>query len=338
MKLGEISVSHIEIIAKTMAKLDYDVAVIFEQYSITPTVIASPDARISIPKLLHLGHACIRLTGKPWLGLEMGRMTAPTNLGLPGLIAMAAGNLKQACSAIAHYEVLNSFNVRGQSRFYYDQNEGARDGILQFYSLSPYNEYNYFVVDSVLSGWMNVIADFVGAKGAIKKVCFEFPEPSYGDKYREFFDCEVMFNQPENQLVINADYLNKACINSCQSLYLLLKRQADSELVSAQLGLSFTEVVARVITPLLNVSTPTLVQVAELLNIAPWTIRRKLIEEGASFQKVLNDTRRDLAITYVNSSRLSLGEIAYLLGFGSPTAFQHAFKRWTGKSPGSYRR
>jgi AraC-like DNA-binding protein len=338
MKLGEISVSHIEIIAKTMAKLDYDVSEIFEKYSISPIVIASPDARISIPKLLLLGHACISLTGKPWLGLEMGSMTAPTNLGLPGLIAMAAGDLRQACSAIAHYETLNSFNVRGQSSFYCDQNEGLRDGILKFYSLSPYNEYNYFVVDSVLSGWMNVIAEFVGSKGAIKKVCFEFSEPSYGDKYREFFDCEVIFNQPTNQLVINADYLSKPCINSCQSLYLLLKRQADSELASAQLGLSFTEVVARVITPLLNVSTPTLDQVAELLNIAPWTIRRKLIEEGASFQKVLNDTRRDLAVTYVSSSRLSLGEIAYLLGFGSPTAFQHAFKRWTGKSPGSYRR
>ena len=338
MKLGEISVSYIEIIAKTMAKLDCDVVELFELYSISPAVIASPDARISIPKLLLLGHACIKLTGAPWLGLEMGRMTSATNLGVPGLIALTAGDLRQICTAIAHYEILNSFNVRGQSSYYLDQNEGPRDGILEFYSLNPYNDYNYFVVDSVLLGWVNVIKELVGSVEVVKRVCFEFPAPSYVDKYHEFFDCEVLFNQPANQLVIDAASLNKVCISSCQSLYRLLKREADSELASVQLGLSFTEKVSRSITPLLNVSTPTLDQVAEQLNIAPWTIRRNLINEGGSFQKVLNDTRCDLAISYVSSTTLSLGEIAYLLGFGSSTAFQHAFKRWTGQAPGSYRR
>ncbi|WP_052093602.1 helix-turn-helix transcriptional regulator [Colwellia psychrerythraea] len=101
--------------------------------------------------------------------------------------------------------------------------------------------------------------------------------------------------------------------------------------------MSFTEKVSRSITPLLNLSTPLLDQVAEQLNIAPWTIGRNLISEGGSFQKVLNDTRRDLAVSYVNSTTLSLGEVAYLLGFGSSTAFQYAFKRWTGQTLGSLR-
>jgi len=338
MKLGEISVSYIEIIAKTMAKFNFEVKDIFELYRVTPAVIASPDARISIPKLLLLGHACIKRTQTPWLGLEMGRMTTATNLGMPGLIAMTASNIRQVCSSIAHYEILNSFNVRGQSKFYIDQKEGARDGVLEFYSLNPYNEYNYFVVDSVLLGWLNVIENLVGSADAIKKVCFEFPAPSYANKYVEYFNCEVLFNQPANQLVINAAALEKPCLTSCQSLYFQLTRKADNELASAQLGLSFTEKVSRVITPLLNVSTPTLEQVAEQLNIAPWTIRRNLINEGSSFQKVLNDTRCDLAISYVSSTTLSVGEIAYLLGFGSSTAFQHAFKRWTGQAPGSYKR
>ncbi|MGB1262514.1 MAG: AraC family transcriptional regulator [Cognaticolwellia sp.] len=338
MKLGNISVSHLEIVAKTMAKFDCNVTELFAQYSLSPAVIASPDARISIPKLMHIGNTCISLTGKPWLGLEMGLMTSPTNLGVAGLIAMASNDLKQLCSAIADYEVLNSFNVRGQSKFYLAQKAGSSDGVLEFYSLAPYNEYNYFVVDSVLSGWMNVIKQLIGSNAVFKKVCFEFPEPNYGEKYSQHFDCEVLFNQSANKLVINAEYLSKPCLYSCQSLYQLLKRQADHEIDHIQSALTFTEKVARAITPLLNVSTPTIDQVAEQLNIAPWTMRRNLINEGGSFQKVLNETRRDLAMTYVGSTRLSLGEIAYLLGFGSTTAFQHAFKRWTGQAPGSYRR
>lgn len=338
MKLGEISTSYIEIIAKVMAKYGCDVTEIFESYSLSPTTIASPDARVSIPKLLLLGHACIKLTNRPWLGLEMGRMTQATNLGMPGVIALSAGNLQQICDSIAHYEVLNSFNVRGQSTFSITSKGAERDGVLAFYSLNPYNEYNYFVVDSVLCGWVNVIENLTGATNAIKNVCFEFPAPSYADRYSEFFNCEVLFNQPANQLVIYANSLDEPCLTSCQPLYRQLKRAADTELANVQLGLSFTEKVARVITPLLNVSTPTLEQVAAQLNIAPWTIRRNLIGEGGNFQKVLNDTRRDLAISYVSSTNLSVGEIAYLLGFGSSTAFQHAFKRWTGQAPGSYKR
>ena len=88
---------------------------------------------------------------------------------------------------------------------------------------------------------------------------------------------------------------------------------------------------------MLNGSTPTLEQVAKQLNMAPWTVRRKLIDDGSSFQQTLNKTRENLAISYVCDTALTLGEIAYLLGFGSPTAFQRAFKRWTNIAPGEFR-
>ena len=71
--------------------------------------------------------------------------------------------------------------------------------------------------------------------------------------------------------------------------------------------------------------------------MAPWTVRRKLIDDGSSYQKILNKTRKELAISYICHTSLTLGEIAYLIGFGSPTAFQRAFKRWTGIAPGQFK-
>jgi AraC-like DNA-binding protein len=71
--------------------------------------------------------------------------------------------------------------------------------------------------------------------------------------------------------------------------------------------------------------------------MASWTLRRRLQGEGVTFQQVLNETRQSLAESYVRETSLTLGEIAYVLGFGSAAAFQRAFKRWTGEAPGRFR-
>jgi len=333
MKLGDISVSYVEILRKAMLAFDSNPQLILQQFGLTDVTMASPDARISIPRFMRLGFASIQYSQKPWLGLEMGIQTSATNLGVAGLMALSASDLKAACKSICHYELLSSYNTRGQSAFYVS--EGF--GIAQFYSISPYNNFNLFVVDSVLSGWYRLIKWLTGQDDCIEAMCFEFDEPEYSQAYNEYFACEVRFSQPYNGVIIKPHALNYKILHGCASTYELLKRQADSDLEKARMGLNFSEKVARVITPLLSGSTPTLDQVAEQLNMAPWTVRRKLVAEGVTFQEVLNDTRRDLAVSYVKDTAFTLGEIAYLLGFGSPTAFQRAFKRWTGVAPGSYR-
>lgn len=332
MKLGDISVSYVEILQKTMCSLGSNPNLILQQFGLNSITLASPDARISIPRFMRLGFASIQYSKTPWLGLDMGIQTSASNLGIAGLMALSAENLKVALKSICDYELLSSSNARGQSAFY--MSEGF--GIAQFYSISPYNSFNLFVVDSVLSGWYHLARWLTGKDDCIETMCFEFSEPEYSYKYREYFDCEVRFSQPYNAVVIKPHALSYTVIHGCASTYELLKRQADADLEKVRMGLNFREKVARVITPLLNGSTPTLDHVAEQLNMAPWTVRRKLVAEGTTFQKVLNETRRGLAISYVKDTSFTLGEIAYLLGFGSPTAFQRAFKRWTGIAPGSY--
>jgi AraC-like DNA-binding protein len=331
MKLGDISVSYVEILHKAMLALDSNPQLILQQFGLNDITMASPDARISIPRFMRLGFASIQYSQKPWLGLEMGAQTGVTNLGVAGLMALSSANLKNACKALCHYELLSSYNARGQSAFY--MADGF--GIAQFYSISPYNRFNLFVVDSVLSGWYSLAKWLTGKDDCIEAICFD--EPPYSHVYNTYFDCEVRFSQPYNAVIIKPQALDYKVVYGCASTYELLKRQANADLEKVRMGLNFSEKVARVITPLLNGSTPTLDQVAEQLSMAPWTVRRKLVDEGVTFQQVLNNTRRDLAVSYVKDTAFTLGEIAYLLGFGSPTAFQRAFKRWMGVAPGIYR-
>lgn len=333
MRLGDISVSYVELMVKAVQKEGHKPEALLAQYGLDSVRLSSPMARISIPRFMRLGHALIEAYDMPWLGLLMGQLSSAPTMGLTGFLAQSAKDIRQACKAITTYELLNSFNARGSSSFYLEN----KLGVMQFYSISPYNGYNYFVVDSVLSNWYFLLAEISQKKNLIKHIEIEFEAPSYKESYAQYFNCEVRFNSTRNAIILDTKSLDCAVVTGSTSTYSALQIYAQQELEKVRLGLSFQEQVARAIGPLLSGHTPTLEQVAQRLNSTPWIVRRKLQGEDASFQQVLNDTRKGLAISYVCDTTLSLGEIAYVLGFGSSVAFQRAFKRWTGEAPGQFR-
>ena len=82
----------------------------------------------------------------------------------------------------------------------------------------------------------------------------------------------------------------------------------------------------------------TLASVARRLGTSPRTLQRRLVEEGTSYQAVLDEVRSETAARYLADSALSCAEVGYLLGFSEPAAFHRAFKRWKGETPRDYRK
>ena len=78
-------------------------------------------------------------------------------------------------------------------------------------------------------------------------------------------------------------------------------------------------------------------QMAQRLHMSRRTLQRKLAEAETTYQKLLDDTRRDLALRYLEDPRHSITDITFLLGFSQQSAFTRAFRRWTGMSPTDYR-
>ena len=73
--------------------------------------------------------------------------------------------------------------------------------------------------------------------------------------------------------------------------------------------------------------------VARSLGISERTLARKLSDDGLNFTQILQQLRRDLALRYLDDRKLPVSKIAWLLGFREVSAFTHAYKRWTGKTP-----
>ena len=85
------------------------------------------------------------------------------------------------------------------------------------------------------------------------------------------------------------------------------------------------------------ISEPNIAYVCDRLHVSRTTLLRRLRAEGASFQQLLEETRRTLAMRYLTKSDLTNQQIAHLVGYVDPNAFQRAFKRWTGATPQSVR-
>jgi len=82
---------------------------------------------------------------------------------------------------------------------------------------------------------------------------------------------------------------------------------------------------------------PDIDYLAEKLGTSTRTLRRRLKEEGSSYQTLLNEIRYNLAKEYLSTTMISLEEITELLGYSDPGNFSHAFKRWSGVSPRQWR-
>lgn len=99
----------------------------------------------------------------------------------------------------------------------------------------------------------------------------------------------------------------------------------------------FRKDVERALEPMLAIGEVSVDRVARSLGMSRQTLYRRLKAEGIIFEEVLMAKRRQLAIRYLGSDRLSVKVVAYRLGFSDSAAFSRAFKRWTGSSPSELR-
>lgn len=95
--------------------------------------------------------------------------------------------------------------------------------------------------------------------------------------------------------------------------------------------------VKRAIATELRGGNPSIETVAPCLGMSARTLQRRLKDEGHAYQQIVDDVREGLARGYLRSSRLTIAEVAYMLGYSEPSAFNRAFKRWTGTTPSRFR-
>ena len=178
----------------------------------------------------------------------------------------------------------------------------------------------------------------VGRRIPILRTEFSYAEPAHSAEYRLMYCADLRFNRPNTLLAFEASYLDLPVVQNERTAKEFLRTAPESILLKYKNGSSLTARVRRRLRQFLPGMVPDFEELAEEMSITPATMRRRLHEEGESYQSIKDQLRRDLAISYLSHSRRSVMDIAVELGFSERSAFHRAFRKWTGASPGEFRR
>lgn len=174
-----------------------------------------------------------------------------------------------------------------------------------------------------------------------RAVWFASVEPRWPEDRRRFFDCPVHFGAPTSAIELDDSTLALPMRGADANLLGILERHA-AQLVASLAGEDGHDesVIARTrraIVEGMRGGDVSLEGVARRLGTSPRTLQRRLQEDGASFDAVLDEERHTLARRYLHDESLSIDQACDLLAFAQPRGFRRAFRRWEGCTPSEYR-
>ncbi|GAA6167890.1 AraC family transcriptional regulator [Sessilibacter corallicola] len=201
-----------------------------------------------------------------------------------------------------------------------------------------FHNENAIRIRTSLSMWHHFLCWLIGKRLELKAAYFSFAEPDDVSQYRTLFQSQVRFDQHDNAIVFPANYLDFPIVQTPESLRSFLKTAPYQLIVMVDDDASLKSQVVALIGKDFSQVLPSAEEVAHRLHMSVSTLRRRLLEEGESYQQIKDECRKVAALNYMNSPQLSINDVAGLMGFEEPSAFFRSFKKWTGMTPGEYRR
>ncbi len=204
----------------------------------------------------------------------------------------------------------------------------------------PELDKDRLLTDLIMLGWHRLCSWLIGDNIALASASFAFPPPPHVDEYSFLYACPRQFNQSESSFSFHASYLKKQIVQNEASLKTFMYECPYVLFVKPPFDHSITSEVRQIVSSRINLGQGDIClnQVSEKMRTTNRTLRRRLSEEGTSFQTVKDTVRRDMAIYLLTQKGLPVGEVSAALGFSEPGVFIRAFKAWSGLTPGAFKR
>lgn len=258
------------------------------------------------------------------------RPMRPGSFALMGHAVLHAGTLEQALHRALRFlrVVLDAPHGQllvtgGQAQVVLSDPDGPR---------SAFAYRTFWLILHGMACWL------VGRRIPLQRVDFACAPPGDRIEYRVFFGAPVRFDQPHSLLAFDAGYLKLPIHRSEQALKQFLRGAPANLLVRYRHDAGLSARVRDRLRGRAATDWPGFDALAADLRLSPATLRRRLRAEGQSFAAIRDELRFAEAQRLLRDTAMTVAELAQQLGFSEPSAFHRAFLKWSGQSPGRFRR
>jgi len=334
---GTVSICFVAAALQAVRARGFDAEALLLRVGLAPSLLGVPQARVSAKHYGALWRLTAATLDDEFFGQDSRRMKV--------------GSFAMLCHALVGCRTLGAALERGL-RFFallLDDVAGVleRDGAVARIVLRPLSSPgagnhpvrpSVFGQETLLMLLHGVACWLVGRRIALTRAEFAYPAPTHAAEYRLMYSPWLAFDRPRTAIAFDATHLDLPVVQNERTVKEFLRGAPENILVKYKNGSSLRALIRKRLRRALPDGVPEFERLAGELKVTPATLRRRLHGEGASYQEIKDQLRRDLAIDYLSHSDRSVMDIALELGFSERSAFYRAFRRWTGASPGEFRR
>lgn len=302
--------------------------------ALDPARLVDPDAYLQRSEEMRLWDAAVRLTGDQDFGLHLAEWVTRFPFDHFDVLAFA---VRSSPTLGEHFRLAARY-VRLIHEGIYLSVEEEGDAARLVHGHSPEQIGPRHPVEGMLALTLLHGRLAVGEELVPRMVCFAHARPDRVSEQERVFRAPLRYGCPRNELVLDRALLDRPQRHAEPRLLAILDRQLGALLSELPEIGRFQDMVKRRMMDELPEREPVIAAIAVKLHMSARSLQRRLESEGTSFTEVLSELRHERALHYLKDPRISIGEVAFLLGFLDVTAFHRAFKRWTGITPAEHRR
>ncbi|MDD2927119.1 AraC family transcriptional regulator [Rhodoferax sp.] len=289
------------------------------------------EARWPIDDITRLWRAAADLTSDPGFGLHAGQLVGPASFNVVSFILQSSSTLREAIMVTQKFQRLISDGGRFQLL------EGPLQSWLIYHPQQGELAFSPHQLEAVLAAVISFSRWVLGQP--VKPVRAQFSHARLGPLalYQEVFQAEVDFNQAFCGLQFDNAVLDLALPQADAQLATLHREYAAARLAALSHAPDFLGQLRHWLGAHLAQGVPERQAAAQHLKLSERVLARRLQALGLSYSQLVDQVRKDKACQAVADTDDAFASIAQTLGFSEASAFNRAFKRWTGHKPGDWR-
>lgn len=267
------------------------------------------------------------------IGMAIGCRYRFTSIAPVGFALVSSPNFRSAFDIMLRYADLNASLIQVILE---NEDEGG-DLRIGFLEERLPEDIRHFAVERTMGVAIAIARELLEREVVPRSIQFRVPQPASARVYRSLTGISPTFGAMKNLLVLKRADVDESLARRNPLALRLAEDQCRQYLASwkARHGLAgrVRDVIAR--TPR---EMPEMGEIASTLCVSVRTLRRRLQDEGVTYIGLCNEVRQAMAEQMLAMPRLPIEQIAERLGYSESASFTHAFKRWTGQTPQSFRR